>query len=46
VEADKKKSRTRKRKDIATAENESLAEDIADRVNEQAHKEEEDRWSA
>ncbi|MGF6426526.1 hypothetical protein [Bradyrhizobium elkanii] len=46
VEADKKQIKTDKGKPVATAEDEPLAEEIADRLNEQANREEQDRWSA
>jgi hypothetical protein len=46
VEADKDTLRTSKGKPIATAKDEQLAEEIAGRLNEQADREEQDRWSA
>ena len=45
VEADKEALKTQKGKKIASAVSEPLAEQIADRLNEQAHRDEEDRWS-
>ena len=46
VEAEKTELKTSKGKPIAQAETEPLAEEIADRLNEQAYREEHDRWSA
>lgn len=46
VEADKKEVKTRKGKPLATAKDEPVAEEIAERLNEQAYQEEHDRWSA
>ena len=46
IEADDKTLKTNKGKPIASAETEALAEDLAERVNEQADREEHDRWSA
>jgi len=46
LEADKDKLRTHKGEPVASAESEEIAEDLADRLNEQAHREEQDRWSA
>lgn len=46
VEADKTKLKTQKGEDIASVKSERKAEDIAHRLNEQAQREEEDRWSA
>ncbi len=46
VEADKNKLRTQNGRYIASAENESIAADMANRINEQAYREEQDRWSA
>lgn len=46
VEADKNTVKTSKGKPIATAKDEPLAGEIADRLNEQAGREEQDRWSA
>lgn len=45
VEADETAVKTNKGKPLANAENESVAEDIADRLNEQAYREEHERWS-
>ena len=44
IEADNKKLKTNKGKPIATAESEGIAD--VERVNEQADREEHDRWSA
>lgn len=46
IEADKDKLKTRKGETVAEAQSEKIADEIADRLNEQAHKEEQDRWSA
>jgi hypothetical protein len=46
VEVDKNELKTSKGEPIATAKNQPLAEDVADRLNEQAYREEHDRWSA
>jgi len=46
IETEDKKLKTNKGKPIASAETEDLAEDLAERVNEQADREEHDRWSA
>jgi hypothetical protein len=46
VEADKDQLKTNKGKPIATAKDEPVARDIAERLNEQAYREEHDRWSA
>jgi hypothetical protein len=46
VEAEKTELKTNKGKPIAQAETEPLAKEIADRLNEQAYREEHDRWSA
>ncbi|WP_198031277.1 hypothetical protein [Bradyrhizobium sp. th.b2] len=46
VEADKNIVKTNRGRPIATAKDEPLAEEIADRLNEQADREEQDRWSA
>jgi hypothetical protein len=45
IETEDEKLRTRKGQTVATAKSEKLAEHIAERLNEQAHHEEEDRWS-
>jgi hypothetical protein len=46
IETDKEKLRTRKGETIGSAASRPLAEHIADRLNEHADHEEEDRWSA
>jgi hypothetical protein len=46
VEADKTKLKAQKGEDLASGKSEKKAEDVADRLNEQAQREEEDRWSA
>ena len=46
IEADKQKLKTQKGEPIATADTEELADQLAARLNEQAHREEQDRWSA
>jgi hypothetical protein len=46
IEADKDKLKTHKGEPVASAETEQIADEIADRLNEQAHQEEQDRWSA
>jgi hypothetical protein len=45
VESDKTILKTNKGKPIAEAECDPVAEEIADRLNEQAYREEQDRWS-
>jgi hypothetical protein len=45
VETDNETLKTQNGKKIASAVSEPLAEHIAERLNEQAHREEEDRWS-
>ncbi|KRQ01397.1 hypothetical protein AOQ72_07925 [Bradyrhizobium yuanmingense] len=46
IEADKDRLKTHKGEPVASAETEQIADEIADRLNEQAHREEQDRWSA
>ncbi|PSO16562.1 hypothetical protein [Bradyrhizobium sp. MOS003] len=46
MEADKTKLKTHKGEPVASAESEEIADELADRLNEQAHREEQDRWSA
>jgi hypothetical protein len=46
IEADKDKLRTHKGEPVASAESEEIADQIAERLNEHAHREEQDRWSA
>ncbi|HXH45508.1 MAG TPA: hypothetical protein VNK51_16895 [Bradyrhizobium sp.] len=46
IEADKDKLKTHKGETVAEAQSETIADEIADRLNEQAHQEEQDRWSA
>ena len=45
VEADRTTLKTNKGKPIAEAESDPVAEEIADRLNDQAYREEQDRWS-
>lgn len=45
VEADKTTVKTNAGKPLADAESEPVAEEIAERLNEQAYREEHDRWS-
>ena len=45
VEADKTTVKTNEGKPLAEAESEPVAEDIADRLNEHAYREEHERWS-
>jgi hypothetical protein len=45
IETEDEKLKTQKGQTVATAKSEKLAEHIAERLNEQAHREEEDRWS-
>jgi hypothetical protein len=45
IEADGKKLRTNKGKPVASAESEEIADDLAERANEQADREEHDRWA-
>ena len=46
VEAEEDKLKTRKGQKVAEADSEELAENIAERLNEHANAEEQDRWSA
>ncbi|MEY9882923.1 hypothetical protein [Bradyrhizobium sp. USDA 329] len=46
IEADKDKLKTHKGEPVAEAESEQIANEIAERLNEHAHREEQDRWSA
>ena len=46
VEAHDEEVKTRKGETIAVAKDKPVAEDVADRLNEQAYREEHDRWSA
>jgi hypothetical protein len=46
IETEQDKLRTQKGKKIAEAESEKTAQDIAQRLNELADREEQDRWSA
>lgn len=45
VETGKTTVKTQKGKPLADAENEPVAEEIADRLNEQAYREEHEKWS-
>ncbi|MDA9543991.1 hypothetical protein ACVWYQ_006487 [Bradyrhizobium sp. USDA 3397] len=46
IEVDKDKLKTHKGEPVGSAETEQIADEIADRLNEHAHQEEQDRWSA
>jgi len=46
VAADEEQVKTSKGKPIATAKSGPVAEEVAERLNEQAYREEHDRWSA
>ena len=46
VKADRKKIKTRNDEPVATAENEQTAEDVAERLNDDALRRHEDNWSA
>lgn len=46
IETDEEKLKTQTGKTVGSATSKELAEDVADRLNEHAHKDEEDRWSA
>lgn len=46
VRADDGKLKTQKGEPVATAETEVLADQIAEKLNEQAAQEDQDRWSA
>jgi len=46
LEADKDKLKTHKGEPVASAESEQIADELAERLNEHAHREEQDRWSA
>jgi hypothetical protein len=46
LETDDEKLKTHEGRDIAKAKSEKVAENLAERANEQAHREEQDRWSA
>ncbi|MCG6205362.1 hypothetical protein LPW26_11985 [Rhodopseudomonas sp. HC1] len=46
VHAERTELKTQDGEKIAEAKSKKIAEDIAQRLNEQAHREEEDRWSA
>jgi len=45
IETDDKTLKTNKGKPIASTESEAIADDLAERVNEQAYREECDRWA-
>lgn len=45
VEADKTTIKTNEGKPLAEAESEPVAEEIANRLNEQAYREEHDKWA-
>jgi transposase len=45
IEADEKTLKTNKGKRIASTESEAIANELAERVNEQADREECDRWA-
>jgi hypothetical protein len=46
VEADKEQVKTNKGDPLALAKDQPVAEEMAERLNEQAYREEHDRWSA
>ena len=46
VKVDRKKIKTRNDEPVATAENEETAEDVAERLNDDAWRRHEDNWSA
>jgi hypothetical protein len=46
VKVDRKKIKTRKDEPVATAENEETAKDVAERLNDDAWRRQEDNWSA
>ena len=46
IEVEDQKLRTQKGKPVATAASDKLADQIAEQLNEHAHREEQDRWSA
>ena len=46
VEAERNELKTNKGKPLAKTQDEPVAQEIADRLNEQAYREEHDRWSA
>ena len=46
IRTEQEKLKTDTGKPVGTAESDRLAEEIADRLNEHAHREDEDRWSA
>ncbi|MCA1379060.1 MULTISPECIES: hypothetical protein [unclassified Bradyrhizobium] len=46
IEVHREKLKNQKGEPVASAETEQLAGDVAERLNEQAYQEEQDRWSA
>jgi hypothetical protein len=46
IETEEEKLKTRTGKTVGSATSKELAENVADHLNEHAHREEEDRWSA
>jgi hypothetical protein len=46
IETEKEKLKTHTGQEVGSAASEELATDVANRLNEHAHSEEEDRWSA
>jgi hypothetical protein len=46
IQADKNELKTHKGEPVASAESEKIADQLAERLNEHAHLEEQDRWSA
>jgi hypothetical protein len=46
LESDKARVKTQKGENVASTESEQKADDIAHRLNDQAQREEDDRWSA
>ena len=45
IETEEEKLKTQTGKIVGSAASKELAENVADRLNEQAHSEEEDRWA-
>jgi hypothetical protein len=46
IQTDEEKLKTREGRPIASTESKELAEQVAERLNEHAYQEEQDRWSA
>ena len=45
IETDEERLKTQTGKTVGSAASKELAENVADRLNEHAHREEEDRWA-